>query len=166
MILADTDILSALAKVARLSLLFTLFQTTRVSISPGVLAELAHSLALRRQYAQDVFALISANQIHVVSLTAQEAAFRDALPITLGMGERESIAIAKQRGDTVLSNESRVAHVCREFKITCFRLPDILRALWLESLASREEVRTIIEDLRAKDRMLFKKSTLDAIFSE
>jgi predicted nucleic acid-binding protein len=166
MILADTDILSALAKVARLSLLFTLFRTTRVSIAPGVLAELARSFGLGRQYAQDVFALISTNQIHVVSLTGQEAAFRDTLPITLGRGERESIAIAKARGGTVLSNESRVAHVCRESSIPCFRLPDILRALWMENLAPQEEVRTIIEDLRAKDQMLFKQATLDAIFAE
>ena len=37
MILVDTDILSALAKVDRLSLLFTLLQTMHISIVPGVL---------------------------------------------------------------------------------------------------------------------------------
>ena len=34
MILVDTDVLSALAKVARLPLLFTLLQTTNLHITP------------------------------------------------------------------------------------------------------------------------------------
>lgn len=164
MILADTDVLSALAKVGRLPLFFALFQTTRLHIAPGVARELAHSLNLRRQYAEEVFALISAGQIQVVSLTQEEAAFRDTLPVTLGAGERESIAIARERGGTVLSNESRVAHCCRQYEIPCLRLSGILRALWVEGVMSKQEVQDIIKDLQDKDRMQFKQSTLDAIF--
>ena len=51
MILVDTDVISALAKVAHLPLLFTLFQRSNVSITPSVLAELTHSLAMGRQFA-------------------------------------------------------------------------------------------------------------------
>jgi hypothetical protein len=43
MILADTDILSALANVGRLSLLFPLLQTSELNIPPGVFRELEHS---------------------------------------------------------------------------------------------------------------------------
>jgi hypothetical protein len=53
MILADTDILSALAKVARLPLLFSLFQTTELDITPGVFREVEHSFNLGREYADD-----------------------------------------------------------------------------------------------------------------
>jgi hypothetical protein len=87
-ILADTDILSTLAKVGRLPLLIELFQTT-IHITPSVLRELAHSLNLRRQYAEEVFSSISVSQIQVVSLTQGEAALRDILPDSLGAGERE-----------------------------------------------------------------------------
>jgi predicted nucleic acid-binding protein len=146
MILVDTDILSALAKVDRLSLLFTLLQTTHISIVPGVLAELTYSFTLGRPYAQEVFATIASGQIQVVSLTQQEATFGATLPSTLGAGERESIAVAQKRGGTVLSNESRVVHVCQQSNIPCVRLPDILRALWAESVVSRQEVSTIIAD--------------------
>ena len=166
MILVDTDILSALAKVDRLSLLFTLLQTTHISIVPGVLAELTYSFTLGRPYAQEVFATIASGQIQVVSLTQQEATFGATLPSTLGAGERESIAVAQKRGGTVLSNESRVVHVCQQSNIPCVRLPDILRALWAESVVSRQEVYTIIADLQVKDRMLFKQATLDAIFAD
>ena len=90
---------------------------------------------------------------------------RDALPYTLGAGERESIAVAKERTGMVISNESRVAHYCRQLNIPCIRLPDILRVLWTEGVVSQEDVQTMIEDLQVKDRMHFKQETLAAIFA-
>lgn len=166
MILVDTDILSALAKVARLPLLFTLLRVARLQIAPGVFKEIAHSVTLGRQYAVEVIAFFSAGQLEVISLTQQETTFCDTLPHTLGAGERESIAIARERQGTVLSNESRVAHYCRQYQIACIRLPDILRAFWVEGITSKQEVQTIVTDLRSKDKMQFKTSTLEAIFAE
>jgi predicted nucleic acid-binding protein len=166
MILADTDILSAMAKVGRTSLLFSLFKTAELYITPGVHSELEHSFGLGRDYARYLFALIRAGQIHLVYLTADEMSFRDGLPVTLGLGERESIAVARSRSGLVLSNESRVAHCCREHQVTCLRLPDILRALWVENIVSRQEVEFIVGELSVEDRMQFKPPTLYAIFSE
>ena len=166
MILADTDILSALAKVARLPLLFTLLRTNKLQITPGVFREVAHSLHLRRRYAEDVLALVAAGQIQVISLTQEEAAFSDALPGTLGIGERESLAVARERGGTVLSNESRVAHYCRQYQVPCLQLPDILRALWVEGIIAKQEVQDVIADLRVKDWMQFTQSTLEAILAD
>jgi predicted nucleic acid-binding protein len=54
MILVDTDILSAMAKIVRIQLLFTLLQTPQIHITPGVFGELAHSFNLRRQYLDNV----------------------------------------------------------------------------------------------------------------
>jgi len=166
MILVDTDILSAMAKIGRIQLLFTLLQTPRLHIPPGVLGELAPSFNLRRQYAVDVFGLITSGQLQIVYLTQEEATFRDTLPVTLGVGEQESIAIARARGGIVLSNESRVAHHCRTHGVPCVRLPDILRALWVEGIVSQQDVQEIIRDLQVKDRMEFTHSTLHAIFTE
>src|SRR4029453_1868319 len=101
-----------------------------------------------------------------VYLTEEEAAFRDTLAMTLGAGERESIAIARVRGGTVLSNESRVAHHCRTHGVSCVRLPDILRALWVEGIVSQQEVQEIIRDLQVTDRMQFTQSILQAIFAD
>lgn len=137
MIFTDTDILSALAKVGRLPLLFSLFHVTRLQIVPGVFKEIAHSTV-----------------------------FCDTLSPSLGAGERESIAIAREQKGTLLSNESRVAHYCRQYQIPCICLPGILRALWTEGITSKEEVRTIIVDLQRKDKMQFKQSTLAAIFAD
>ena len=166
MIFADTDILSALAKVDRLHLLFSLFRVMRLQIVPGVFKEIAHSVALGRSYTTEILSLISNAQIEVISLNQEEALFCNTLPPSLGVGERESIAIARERKGTLLSNESRVAHYCRQYQISCIRLPDILRALWTEGITSKEEVRTIIVDLQSKDKMQFKQATLAAIFAD
>ena len=107
MILVDTDVISALAKVDSLSLLFPLFKRPVLSITPGVLAELSHSLALGRPYAETVFGFIG-SRLQVITLTSEECTLRDALPGTLGAGERESVAVATEREGAVISNESRV----------------------------------------------------------
>ena len=75
MILVDTDILSALAKIGRIHLLFALLQTLQIHITPGVFGELAHSFNLRRQYAVDVLALIVAGQLQIMYLTQEEPHF-------------------------------------------------------------------------------------------
>src|SRR5438477_3105872 len=165
MMLVDADILSAMAKIGRTHLVFALLQTPQLHITPGVFGELVHSFNLRRQYAVDVFGLIVTGQIQIVYLTQEEAAFRDTLPMALGAGERESIAIARARDGIVLSNESRVAHHCRMYGVSCVRLPDILRALWVEGMVSQHEVQEMIRDLQVKDRMQFAQSTLHAIFA-
>jgi predicted nucleic acid-binding protein len=112
MIFVDTDILSALAKVGRLSLLFSLFRVTRLQIVPGVFKEIAHSVALGRSYATEILSLISKAQIEVIALTQEETLFCHTLSPSLGVGERESIAIVRERKGILLSNESRVAHYC------------------------------------------------------
>jgi predicted nucleic acid-binding protein len=165
MIFADTDILSALAKVGCLPLLFTLFRTARIQIVPGVFKEIAYSVALGRAYAAEILVLTSTAQIEVLALTQEETLFCAKLPFSLGTGERESLAIARARQGTVLSNEARVAHYCRQYQIPCVQLPDILRALWVEGVASQQEIHTIITDLQNKDQMRFKPSTLEAIFA-
>lgn len=155
-----------MAKIERLPLLFALLQTTELHVTPGVFGELAYSFNLGRQYANEVFALLATGQIQIVYPTPDEATLQNSLPATLGTGERESIAVAKERGGTVLSNESRVAHYCRQYGIQCLRLPDMLRALWIEGIVAKEGVQDIIHDLQEKDRMHFTPSTLEAIFAD
>ena len=54
----------------------------------------------------------------------------------------------------------------RTHGVPCVRLPDILRALWMEGIVSQQEVQEIIRDLQVKDQMPFTQSTLQAIFAE
>src|SRR5689334_12314447 len=75
MIVADTDILSALAKIGRLPLLCSLFRVTRLRIVPGVFKEIAHSVTLERSWTTEILSLISTAQIEVIALTQEEPPF-------------------------------------------------------------------------------------------
>jgi predicted nucleic acid-binding protein len=164
MILSDTDILSALAKVGKLELLYSLLGVTQLYITPAVHHELAVARNKQLTFTQLIFNSIETQRISLIVLTPPESAFAANLPITLGAGERESIAVAHQRKSVLLSNESRVAHWSRQFEIECLNIPILLRALWTETVLTRDEVRQLISDLYTYDHMRLSAKNLTAIF--
>lgn len=89
----------------------------------------------------------------------------ESLPLTLGTGERESIAVARNQNGILLSNESRVRHWCIRYNIPCINLPAILRGLWVESIFTPDEVQQLINELSVRDRMVFSARTLELIFA-
>ena len=166
MILGDTDILSAFAKIDRLETLFKLLKIAELDIASGVFYEIEESFRQGRKYALKIFEMLAADRIRIVYLTSDEKIFCESLPISLGRGERESISIARERGAILLANESRVAHWCKQYKVLCVRLPAILRGLWTEGVLTKAEVQVLVTELQAKDRMQFKEATLTAIFAD
>lgn len=89
MILVDTDILSALAKIDRLDLLFELFEVDCLQIVPSVLGEIQVNLQEGRLFAQKVLDLISQGKLEVVVLTDGERDPGKSLPNRFGAGERD-----------------------------------------------------------------------------
>lgn len=164
MIVADTDVLSAFAKVGAVQLLFDLFRADNLTITEGVYKEIQYSADTGRVFAKELTSMVDAGKIQVIHLTAEEKTETHTLPDTLGAGERESIIALRRRLGILLSNESRVKHYCKQFGITCVRIPDILRALWREGVIPKEGVMRLISDLENKDRMRFTERTLQAIF--
>jgi len=164
MILSDTDILSAFAKIGRLSLLYELFQVEQLHIVPAVLQELEAARSSRRAFAGVIFGKIATHNIIPIALTQSESELTATLPITLDDGERESMAVAYQRDAILLCNESRVAYWNRHFGIEYFNLPMLLRAFWTQALLTQDEVQQIIYDLQTADRMGFSAKTLTDIF--
>jgi hypothetical protein len=61
--------------------------------------------------------------------------------------------------------EADHTHGCKH-GVSCVRLPDILRALWVEGIVPQQEVQEIISDLQIKDRVKLTPSTLHAICTE
>ena len=166
MILSDTDILSAFAKIDRLEMLFALLKIVELDIASGVFHEIEESFRQGRPYAIKIFELLADDRVRIVYLTPDEKIFCESLPISLGRGERESISIARERGAILLANESRVAHWCKQYKVPCIRLADILRGLWTEGVLTKAEVQVILTELQVKDQMQFKTATLTAIFAD
>ncbi len=113
MILADTDVLSAFAKIGSVHLLFELFQTSVLAVTEGVFKEIQRSAEAGHLFAKALTGMVDEGKIQIVQLTMEERTEAQALPSSLGTGERESIAILKNRSGILLSNESRVRHYCQ-----------------------------------------------------
>ncbi len=164
MILLDADVLSAFAKVGKLSLLYKLFSQHFLYISPAVLAEIKVSLDKGHDFTIEIFELLERGQLKVLVLDKREKQAKQEFPVYLGEGEKENIAICKMRGGVLLSNEKKVEAFCKTMKITCLRIPAILRAFWEIGVVTIDEVRDIVEEIREKDRMGFTERALKEIF--
>jgi len=160
MILLDADVLSAFAKVSKLSLLYKLFSQHFLYISPAVLAKIKVSLDKGHNFAREIFELFEKGQLKVLVLNKKEKQEKEELPVYLGEGEKENIVICKMRGGVLLSNEKKVEQFCKTTKITCLRIPAILRAFWEVGVVNIDEVRNVVEEMKEKDRMGFTERAL------
>jgi len=166
MIIVDTDILSAFAKIGQLDSLYALFSVEVLSIPPGVLTEIEVSFDAGYADAREIFQRFLSGGIQLVLLTDYEVALKEQLPDAFGEGEAEAVAICQSRNLPLLTNEKRVLQYCQQHGITCFRIPAILRALWENGVTTKNEVRKMVDDLMDKDNMGFKKRDIQAIFEE
>ena len=162
MVFVDTDVLSTFAKIQRLPLLFTIFNENLLNISAGVEIEIRIGVANGFNFSRDIMTLHSQGRIRTHHPTALDQHSMATMPPSLGLGERESIAICKRLNSIFVSNERRVKHHCREYGVDCVNLEDILRTLWELGILMQAEVRTIIAEIEAKNNLRFR--TTDPIF--
>jgi predicted nucleic acid-binding protein len=164
MVLADTNILSTFAKINQLLLLLRLFGDDRMGVVPAVYAEF--QAGVNKGYAdlEAIVKLIQQGQIDLVAPTAHEVFQKDVLPGSFDAGERETLAVARSRGYAILTNETRVKNWCRRERIEYWDLPGILRALWRTNLQQKAQVQSLIGQIEAKDRIVFKNK--EAILQE
>jgi len=162
--LADTNILSTFAKIDQLALLLRLFGNQRVGVVPAVYVEFQVGVHKGYTDLQAVVKLIQQGRIDLVAPTAQEIFQGDVLPASFDAGERETLAVAKTRGYTILTNETQIRNWYQREQIEYWDLPGLLRALWRTNLASREQVRSLIDQIEAKDRIVFRNR--EAILQE
>lgn len=166
MIIVDTDVLSAFAKIGQLDALQALFSVEVLNIPPGVLTEIKISLDAGYADACEIFQRCLRGSIQLVLLTDDEIALKEQLPDNFGEGEAEAIAICQNRNLPLLTNEKRIFQYCQQHGILCFRLPAVLRALWDNGVTKKEGVRKMIDDLMGKDNMKFKTEEIQTIFEK
>jgi predicted nucleic acid-binding protein len=164
MILCDTNILSTFAKIGQLGLLLQLFADDEIALVPAVYEELQEGI--RRGYVslEAASAHIQRGSMTILAPNAQEIFDKDALPRSFDAGERETIAVAKSRGYSILTNETQVKNWCKRIGIEYWDLPQVLRALWRTSLLAKEQVRELVGQIETKDRVVFRNQ--EAIFEE
>ncbi|MDI6795277.1 MAG: hypothetical protein QME81_20865, partial [bacterium] len=98
MTLLDSNILGTFARVGRLSLLFDLFRTEPLGLTPAVLAEVQAGIEHGATFLQEVIDLVDTGQLALVSLTSEEVRSTLALPTSFGIGERDSVVVCQARG--------------------------------------------------------------------
>lgn len=76
----------------------------------------------------------------------------------------ESIALCKAEGYIFATNDKVARRFAEEEGVTVLSLQAILRAFWRSGLKSREEVKSILEQLKEADRLVINKEVEEEIF--
>ena len=163
MILADTNMLSTFLKVGRLKLLSDVFNAKALNVSPNVKKELKAGIGQGIHGLEGASDCLKAGTILVLETTSREKELADGMPQSFGRGERDSLAICKERKVAFLTNERKVVNYCGKNGIECFDLYDILSSLWKLKILTKAEVRLLIGEIEAEDNLLIpsKDSILD-----
>jgi predicted nucleic acid-binding protein len=163
-VLADTNILSTFAKISALPLLMQLFVTEGLGVVPAVYEELHRGVHKGYVVLQAAIELIQHQRIELVVPNAEETLGKSALPLSFDAGERETIAVARARGAGILTNERLVKNWCQRAGVQYWDLPGILRAFWRTQVLTQDQVRSLVRQIEAKDRIIFRDQ--DQIFAE
>ena len=156
MIIVDNNILSTFAKIGRLDILFQLFPQTQIGIVPAVYNELRVGVIKGHVQLKQVMEMVQQKSIRLITLKEAEIFLKPTLPISFDEGELESVAVSKSRKITLLTNERSVKKWCIREDIKYADLPDLLRTCWKSKMMSKEEVKSLIEDIEDKDNITFR----------
>ncbi len=153
MILVDTNILSTFARVDELELLFQLFGRSPLGLTSAVLAELNEALAHGCAWLEQTKGLRNQGRLELVVAAPEEIQAREAMPVSLGAGEAESIAICQARGWAFLSNDKRARNFCTQAGVEVFDLTELLGALWEWRVRSPQFVQELCARMEAAEGM-------------
>lgn len=162
LIVMDTDIISAFAKIGRLNQLKKLFSHHQLVITPMIYEELAVSLEYGYSFPKDIF-----GQLNIVSPTDEEEHEYHRLLTSkraLGKGELEAICICTKRSGIFSSMDSAALKYAETNGVVTLTLHSILRSFWVSGLLSRTSVKSLIRDIEEKDHMEI--ADVDLIFED
>ena len=164
MIIADTNIISTLARVGALGHVRRLVNVDCLYVTPATFHELRRAVEAGCDFLATTLATIQVGtELDLVELNREEVLAAKVLPDSLGAGEAESISVCVHRpGTRFLTNDKRARNYCRERAIACLDLPGILRALWVRQVLSKNQVRELLRQIEAEEGLVIKNK--DEIF--
>ena len=151
-VLLDTDLASAFAKVGRLELLVRLFVGTDLGIAFEVYKELLVPLEHDYHFPEAVFAVCETIYPHPQEMVTVQRRLVDMK--VLRRGELETITICQARGWFYAAIDQKALTYARSLGVIIFTLRVILRLLWMRHILTQEEVRTFIQELWEKDKLV------------
>lgn len=143
MIIADSDFLSVFLKIEKLSLIFTALEIKELIITGAVLQE------IKPAPVYDLF--LEASKKHKIIVMGS----KEKETLDFGLGELESIALAKETNSILLMDDRRAARFAELKGITVMNIPVFLLHCKMNGVLSTEELRGIIKDMKEKDHYQF-----------
>jgi len=162
MVVLDTDVLSMFAKINAVDLLKDLFGEKAI-ITPKIKDEI--SVPLEYGY---TFPLKVISTIESVPLSNEvlEEYGRLQKSLSLGKGELEAIAYCKVEKCIFVTNDIKAREFAKSEGVSVISLQAVLRALWKAKIKSKEEVRQILERIKAADNLAVSREVEKKIFKE
>lgn len=154
-IVLDSDFLSAFLKINRLFLVRDFYQVEALLVPPAVYRE----VSLTRHLA--VLAGLSWLRIEIPAASSESP--EEHLQ-KLGAGEREAIALAKQReGSLLLMNDSQARRAAHRIGVATVDIPAFLLSCKEAGFVRREEIQDLIRALQEQDHYGFRREILDLL---
>ena len=162
LVVLDSDISSAFAKIDKLGKLKELFSKHELKITPEIYQELAVALDYGYHFPLKIF-----DEFDIISLSeGEEKEFERILTgvrSNLGKGEIEAIVVCENRGGVFCSIDRSALSFAEERGIQTLGLHMILKAFWRSEICTKKEVKEMIKEIEEKDNTKIKERKL--IFS-
>jgi len=142
----DTNIVSTIQKVAGLDSLKATFPNCIFIIPPAVESELKK--AGLSSYDFEVKEL-SSRELEIVTDLSQRHN-------SLGLGELQCMALSINKGFPCFTNDRKACFAALKEGVSCWNLPEILRAMLLKGVLTREELKDLIDNIENKDNIVFR----------
>lgn len=158
-VVADTDILSTFLKVKKPRLLQRLFPKSNILICPSVNLEIRKGMELGILG----YSLMTRSTRFVaikLGTAEQEVARGFREDTSLGSGDAECLAVARNRRCLLLTNDRNVERTADSLSIEHLNLPLLLRELWRSDLMTKSRVAKLVEEIEQKDNLVFKGKEL------
>ena len=142
----DTNIVSTILKVDCFDSLKTTFPNYMFIIPSAVESELTE-------------AGLSSSDFEVKELSSEELEMATDLSQehkSLGQGELQCLALSLKKRAPFFTNDRKARSVALKETVSCWNLPEILRAMFLKGILTREELKQLIDDIEEKDNIVFK----------
>lgn len=161
-IILDCDIVSTIAKIDRIDLLFDLFEKSRLFIPDAVYVELLEAEKMGFEFPKRVFN----SRIELATLSQQELKdFEDIVKnLKIHSGEAEGIAIARRRGGVFLTNDRVAVKFCEQEDVAVLDLKDVLKLVARNRIVDENEMLQIINNIEKKDNTVITET--EEIFEE
>ncbi len=156
MAILDTDFLSSFFKIGKLKLVLKALNLKNVVVPSTVYEELKEA-----NFFNEILSLFAFNEkelndnrfilVKNVDVVEWEVNFTTEETITLGKGELGCFILAKNSGDIILIDDQKAVAVAKEKGLKVVSIPSFLFFCKRKNVVSLDELKQIVNDLKAKD---------------